>query len=136
MYKQYIVMRKDLGMRKGKIAAQAAHASVSAIFKTMDSIENFCWRINDNGLVEGRDDSFLSEWFNNSFVKICVYVNSKEELLDIANQLSQSNTIYSLIKDNGTTEFHGVPTYTCLATEPLEEESSPVVSILKSLPLY
>ena len=35
MTKQIIVMRKDLNMRKGKIAAQASHACVSVIMKTM-----------------------------------------------------------------------------------------------------
>ena len=31
--KQVIVMRKDLNMRKGKIAAQAGHACVAALVK-------------------------------------------------------------------------------------------------------
>ena len=33
LYKQVIVIRKDLNMRKGKMVAQGAHASLRAILK-------------------------------------------------------------------------------------------------------
>lgn len=33
MIKQYIVVRKDLGMSKGRIAAQVAHASMMCLFE-------------------------------------------------------------------------------------------------------
>ena len=42
MTKQIIVMRKDLNMRKGKIAAQASHACVSVIMKTMGRATRVC----------------------------------------------------------------------------------------------
>lgn len=31
--KQYIIVRKDLGMSKGRIAAQVAHASIMCLLK-------------------------------------------------------------------------------------------------------
>jgi len=37
MVKQVIVVRKDLNMRKGKIAAQASHASLKVFFDRMKS---------------------------------------------------------------------------------------------------
>ena len=36
-YKQAIVIRIDLGMSKGKTAAQAAHASLEAVMKTIST---------------------------------------------------------------------------------------------------
>ena len=41
--KQVIVMRKDLNMRKGKIAAQSGHACELAIFKTINKLQDFSW---------------------------------------------------------------------------------------------
>ena len=36
LIKQVIVMRRDLHMRKGKIAAQAGHACVEAVLQTLE----------------------------------------------------------------------------------------------------
>ena len=38
--KQIIVMRKDLNMRKGKIAAQARHASLGALLQLFNKTQN------------------------------------------------------------------------------------------------
>ena len=42
--------------------------------------------------------------------------------------------ISALIRDAGCTEFHGEPTYTCLALEPLYADQ--VDPLTGSLPLY
>ena len=42
--------------------------------------------------------------------------------------------VVSLVRDAGITEFHGEPTYTCLAFEPLFPEQ--VDPITGDLPLY
>ena len=42
--------------------------------------------------------------------------------------------ISALIQDAGMTEFHGEPTYTCLALEPLTAEQ--VDPLTGNLPLY
>lgn len=108
-YKQVIVVRKDLNMRKGKIAAQAAHASVAALF-------------NEATLTDGRlivpVDHHLREWLTGSFRKICVYVGSEEELVRLHELAESKGLRNALITDRGDTEFHGVPTKTCLAVGP------------------
>lgn len=137
--KQVIVMRKDLNMRKGKIAAQAGHACLAAVAKVAGAIrsgitynynKHKCELIKDTHEVS----TYLQDWFDNSFTKICVYVNSERELLDIEQQAIEAGFITALIKDNGTTEFNGVPTYTCLAFEPLPAEQ--IDEITGNLPLY
>lgn len=122
--KQMIVMRRDLHMRKGKIAAQAGHACVEAVLMALaqeDRLKDV--RRTDNGVVldtqEG-DISPLAEWFQYGVAKICVYVDSEAELLEIDKKARELGVISALILDAGMTEFHGVPTYTCLALEPVD----------------
>lgn len=109
--KQVIVVRKDLNMRKGKIAAQVAHASMGAILNYR-SHNNECIEINL------ADNDALEQWINGLFTKICVSVDSEAELLEIYNNAVASNVNVKLITDAGLTEFNGVPTKTCLAIGP------------------
>lgn len=61
----------------------------------------------------------LSDWFQNGTAKVCVYVDSEEALLDLDRQAKEAGILSALICDAGMTEFHGQPTFTCLALEPL-----------------
>ena len=70
---------------------------------------------------------------SNSYRKICLYVNSEAELLDIYQEGLAHDYKISLVRDNGLTEFHNIPTYTCLAFEPLYDED--IDKITGHLPL-
>ena len=107
--KQVIIVRKDLNMRKGKIAAQVAHASVGALLTTRDLSKNH---------VQLNLPDVAHYWLDNSFTKICVYVNSEDELVALDALASELGIMKCLITDNGKTEFNGVPTKTCLAIGP------------------
>ena len=76
----------------------------------------------------------LSDWFLYGCAKICVYVDSEEELLTIAQKARERGVIAAVITDAGMTEFHGVPTKTCLALEPLPAEVAE--ELTGDLPLY
>ena len=136
--KMMIVMRRDLKMRKGKIAAQAGHACIDAILMAL-SKEG---RLNDfettNDGIALRDTDKpttpLSDWFKYGCAKICVYVDSEEELMNIADKAKEKGIIAAVITDAGMTEFHGVPTKTCLAVEPLPAEVAD--ELTGNLPLY
>ena len=136
--KMMIVMRRDLKMRKGKIAAQAGHACTEALLMAMYK-ENRLGDLLDTpaGMMlqmEGREKSPLTEWFGGGVAKICVYVDSEEELLAIAAKAEEMGIIAAVITDAGATEFHGVPTRTCLALEPLPAEVADTLT--GGLPLY
>lgn len=111
--KQVIVMRKDLGMRKGKMIAQGAHASLAVLLET----------------ARERDDEVaitltpaLREWLGGRFAKVCVGVESEAALDAIVARARAANVPCALIIDSGKTEFHGVPTKTCCAVGPAWED--------------
>lgn len=132
--KQVIVVRKDLNMRKGKIASQASHASLGALLKMFNKelcsdckIEEFCK--NDANLkirywTEFGPNSILDKWLNGIFTKIVVSVDSESELDLIYDAIQEFNKYAdekipcAMIEDAGLTEFHGVKTKTCVGIGP------------------
>lgn len=117
--KQVIVMRKDLEMRKGKMIAQGSHASLSSLLKFFDKIEN---KGSITYKVQFGKDSYLDQWLNGTFAKICLYVNSEEELLTIKKLCDEARIPNALIVDAGLTEFHGIPTKTCIGIGPWDSD--------------
>jgi PTH2 family peptidyl-tRNA hydrolase len=109
--KQVLIVRKDLNMRKGKMAAQCAHASLAVLLDEMNKGDEMIWKL-------CLFDRYLKEWLTGAFTKIVVYVNSEEELLSLREQAKENRIRNALITDNGTTEFGGVKTNTVLALGP------------------
>jgi len=116
--KQVIIIRKDLNMRKGKMVAQGAHASMNVFFDRLTSTGP----IGDVAFgLKGTITPEMKAWMEGSFTKICVSVDSELELLGIYQKAKEANLPCSLIKDVGLTEFKE-PTFTCVAIGPDEEE--------------
>ncbi len=118
--KQVIVMRKDLGMRKGKMVAQGSHASLGSLLKFFNKSKDSEGNITYS--VQFPPDGILDNWLNGIFTKICLGVNSEEELMEIKRKCDEAEIPNALIIDAGLTEFHGVPTKTCLGIGPWESE--------------
>ena len=136
--KQMIVIRRDLKMRKGKIAAQAGHACVDAVLRALLREGRLADIREENGHISlapsDKPETPLSQWFAAGTAKICVYVDSEAELLSLQQKAEGQGFISSLVRDAGMTEFHGEPTFTCLALEPLcPEQADPLTG---GLPLY
>jgi PTH2 family peptidyl-tRNA hydrolase len=139
--KQVIILRKDLNMRKGKMVAQGAHASMAVIVNLLESRSipsdpdtDFA---DEGGLFLSADTlgfKRIQEWLDGKFTKICVSVDSEEELRDIFNKAQAAGILCSLIQDAGLTEFDGVPTYTAVAIGPdYPEVIDPLTKHLKLL---
>lgn len=109
--KQVIVMRTDLNMRKGKMIAQGAHASSMWILHKWVPADAAC-KLCDLSWAE-------DQWITNgNIMKAVVRAESEQELDDIYNKAKEAGLTVHMIVDSGKTEFHGVPTKTCLAIGP------------------
>lgn len=96
-YKMVLVVRKDLKMSKGKIAAQCAHAAVSC-FKSSSSLSNTQWKMNNQA-------------------KIVLQCENENSLLDIYKKAKENKLPVSLICDAGRTQLTA-GTYTVVGIGP------------------
>ena len=136
--KQVIVFRKDLlkgpnAIRKGKFGAQCAHASLGALLKLFSVYKQEPIRLGLSGNIEPgqvqykysvtfKENTVLNDWLNGKFTKVVVSVDSDEELIALNKALDETWIPHALITDSGLTEFHGVPTNTCLGIGPYKAE--------------
>ncbi len=112
MYKQVIAVRADIKISRGKLAVQAAHASVSAIGKV--------------------DKRVLKAWEKEGQKKIVVKAKDLDELIALKERCEKLKIPCSLISDAGLTELPS-GTITALGIGPCEEERADKVT--GSLPL-
>jgi PTH2 family peptidyl-tRNA hydrolase len=103
-FKQVIVFRDDLKLSKGKIAAQAGHAAVSAAEEARKRYRGW-W---DAWLFEGQR-------------KIAVKVKDEKELLELEGAAKELGLPNALIVDRGLTEIPP-DTVTCLGIGPAPAE--------------
>jgi len=108
-------MRKDLNMRKGKMIAQGAHASMMWLSHAFQPDYSYN---NDGSYRRGRLTPAENQWLSGQFTKICVGVDSEEELRDICVPAHEAGLAVYVCMDSGLTEFHGEPTVTCAAIGP------------------
>ena len=99
--KQAMVVRTDLKMRKGKIAAQCCHGSIGAYKKSpADKIR---------------------KWENEAYAKVVLKVQTKEELIELKKLADEKGIANYLVVDAGRTQ---IPTssITVLALGPDEDK--------------
>ena len=106
-YKQVILVRKDLKLSKGKLAAQVAHACVECALKS--------------------PRSKLDAWKEEGMKKVVLVVNNLEELHQFIQKANNAGLITTLITDAGLTEIPAGTT-TCLGIGPDEEEKIDAVT--------
>jgi len=100
-YKQVILVRQDLGLPKGKLAVQVAHASVESMMKAKSSI--------------------VDKWRYSGAKKVALKVSNLDELKDYEKQLKKARIKTAMITDAGKTCI-APGTTTCLGVGPDDEE--------------
>ena len=106
-YKQVILVREDLKLPKGKLAAQSSHASVDATLKS--------------------DKKIVELWRKEGGKKIVLKVKDEKELLKYKQLAEDFGLKTALITDAGHTVLEP-GTITCLGIGPDEEEKIDKVS--------
>lgn len=104
MMKMVLVVRTDLKMTKGKIAAQCGHAAVSAYKK-----------------AKRKDPRVLKSWESEGQRKIAVKVKDENELVTIMAMAQSVGLITALIQDAGRTQIEA-GSKTVVAVGPGPEE--------------
>ena len=95
--KQAIVARVDIGMGTGKLAAQVAHASLSAYEDTRDADRR--------------------EWKGGGQKKVVLKGDSESQLFELADAADREGLPYAVIRDAGHTQLDP-GTVTALAVGP------------------
>ena len=115
-FKLVIIVRNDLGISKGKMAAQVAHAAVNCAFKSKKS-----------------DSSNFKKWYSEGQKKVVVKGTNESLLRELQQHARDIGLTCSLVSDAGLTE---VPpgTVTCLGIGPASE--SKINEITGNLSLF
>ena len=109
-----LVVRTDLGMGRGKIAAQVAHAAVAATLASLGGPA--CHR-----------------WLEDGQPKVVLRATSADHLQDLAEQARRAGLPVELVRDAGRTQVQA-GTVTCCAIGPAEAtEIDPVTADLALL---
>lgn len=99
--KQVIAARADLGMGQGKLAAQVAHASLSA--------------------YEDADPKTRRAWKGGGQKKVVVKVNGESALFELAERADVEGLPHAIIRDAGHTQLEP-GTATTLAVGPGDDD--------------
>jgi len=111
--KQVILVREDLKLPKGKLAAQVAHASVEAVLRS--------------------SKSKVDEWHSEGMKKVILKVKDLTELKKYQQEAKKEKLVASIITDAGKTVV-APGTITCLGIGPDKEEKiDKVTSKLKMI---
>lgn len=103
-----LVVRADLGMGRGKIAAQAAHAAVAAVLADL----------------RGRD---FRAWLRDGQPKVVLRATSEQHLYEIVQQAQAAGLPVQVTRDAGRTQVaEGTPT--CCAIGPAAADRIDVIT--------
>ena len=103
-FKQVIIVRRDLNMGTGKIAAQVAHAAVMGAEK-----------------VKASRREWFNSWFGAGQAKVVVKVKSIEALMDVRLRAEKLNLPVVQVHDSGLTQIPS-GTITCVGIGPAPSE--------------
>ena len=148
MYTQYIVVDRKLNMTRGKLMAQAAHASMSFLTNKMrqdlcrdekdNVIENYGYYYIDTVI----DKELYDNWIDGNFSKVILAVDGKEDFYKVVESAKENgfveNRDFFIIRDACLTELEpedeSGTCATCIGFTPMEKEK--LFPVVGNLPLF
>lgn len=133
---EVIVMRKELRTRRGKEVAQGSHAAQAPFSDRVVGREDY---VDDRGIEMARlvmeVPRVMADWLlEGAFTKVVVQTKTEEEFYAVRDAAEAAGLPFRIITDRGHTEFHGIPTDTCMSVGPAwKSDLDPVTG---HLPLY
>jgi len=115
---QYVIVRADLQLSSGKMAAQVAHASLGSVYM----------HLNEHN---------VQEWLNGAFTKIVLRAKTFQQLTNLVQNLVADGIEHKEIWDNCLTELTPESergTLTCVGIMPYPK--SRLLQHLKKFQLY
>jgi PTH2 family peptidyl-tRNA hydrolase len=85
MLKQVLILRTDLNIGKGKLAAQACHAAVESVLAS--------------------DEKVVQKWRESGAKKVVLKVKSESDLIKIHKLATKAKLVSVLISDAGLTQL-------------------------------
>lgn len=138
--KQLIIMRKDLGMSAGKLAAQCSHASMAFLTSKLRNPQHINKITKADNIkyeyIYSFDKETYEDWICGIFTKVVCEAKNRNHLLkvvDVANKLGLAEgEDYFIIKDRCLTELEpeevdeeGIGrTITCIGFKPLPDDTA------------
>ncbi len=110
--KQVILVRQDLKMPKGKLAAQVGHACVEAVLRS--------------------EKNKITKWRSEGMLKVVVKVQDLKELRLYEKQAKEKDLVTAVITDAGRTVVKP-GTVTCMAIGPDEDKKIDAITSKLSL---
>jgi PTH2 family peptidyl-tRNA hydrolase len=101
MYKQVIILRKDLEMSTGKKCVQSCHACLGSYKKASKSV--------------------INKWNSEGQKKVVLEIDSKEKILKLYEKAKEKNIACFLVQDAGLTQLDP-GTITALGLGPEDEK--------------
>lgn len=125
--KQVIVARRDINMPPGKLAAQAAHASIAVFLNKGEWTAEHTFEI-------ANVTPAMKHWMTVSFPKVVLEAKDEMEMEILFAEMQKSGLPCSKIIDSGRTVYDGQHNLTCIAVGPAERAD--IDRITGHLPLY
>mgnify|MGYP004496288365 CR=1 len=144
--RQLIIVRKDLNMSPGKLAAQVSHASMAFLSQAIRNSGSDQALSADTGEIESYTVSLTipadiyEQWFMDIFTKTICEAKNRNQLMKAATMADELGLVegrdYFLIRDRCLTELEpeevgedGIGrTLTCIGFRPLPDDTAHAIS--------